>query len=370
MTKGRIVAAVAAALVGSGMTATPARAQMGQITGIKQRGGQILTTGKKVVNDWKFTEAEERQLGADVSAKLREKYGVVQNAAVHRYVTLVGSVLARRSERPTLRWTFIVLDTDGVNAFAAPGGFVHITRGALSLLKSEAELAGVLGHEIGHITAKHTLTAVQINKTAGAITSATRLEFLNQVADRVYAATLENTFSRGDESEADEAGIVVANKAGYTPTGLGGFLTTLSDRNKGLKERSGMFASHPEIKDRLEDMAEIIEDEALKSTATVAPRYRTSIAYRPVPIEDIPQVAPPSRQTAKAEEPKSGGKGFLGLGGRNPLAREKSSSSTIASTGSRGVNPDRDAKGGPNKSVVVVNVSTAEINAFAKGIVA
>ena len=79
-------------------------------------------------------------------------------------MTLVGTVLAQASTRPDLNWEFIVLDTDGVNAFASPGGLVHITSGALGLIKSEAELAGVLGHEIAHITKKHTSTRIQKNK--------------------------------------------------------------------------------------------------------------------------------------------------------------------------------------------------------------
>src|SRR5688572_28278410 len=99
---------------------------------IPKNAGQVLDLAK-TVRSLKLTEEEERQLGSDVSAQLREKYGVVQDANVHRYVTLVGTLLTQRSSRPNLRWTFIVLDTDGVNAFAAPGGFVHITRGALGL---------------------------------------------------------------------------------------------------------------------------------------------------------------------------------------------------------------------------------------------
>ena len=83
---------------------------------------------------------------------------------VHKYVTLVGTTLAKQSERPNLAWTFIVLDTDGVNAFASPGGIVHITRGALGLITSEAELAGVLAHEIGHVAHKHTVNAIKKNK--------------------------------------------------------------------------------------------------------------------------------------------------------------------------------------------------------------
>ena len=116
------------------------------------------------VRELVITEGDEIRLGQAVSEKVRARYGVVQDAAVHRYVTLVGAALATSSKRPGLPWTFIVLDTDGVNAFAAPGGFIHITRGALGLIGNEAELAGVLAHEITHVTEKHTIEAIQKSK--------------------------------------------------------------------------------------------------------------------------------------------------------------------------------------------------------------
>jgi hypothetical protein len=308
-------------------------------------------------------------LGSDISAKLREKYGVVQDRAVHKYVTLVGSVLASASSRPGIRWTFIVLDTDGVNAFAAPGGFVHITRGALALIRSEGELADVLGHEIGHITAKHTINAIKKSKAFGTAASASRQVFIEAAANRGYEILLENSFDRGDEDAADKAGLIMANKSGYTPTGLAQFLTKLAERNKGLKERSGVFASHPETMGRIETIKKVITAEKLAATAVVAARYTSAIPFKPVPVGQIAQVAPPTSSSgAKAEEPKSSGGGKFGLSGLNPLAKEKSGSSTVASAGSRGVNPDRDAKGGPNKALVVVTVSASEIAEFRKGI--
>jgi len=140
------------------LAASPAHAQLGSL----MKKADSLA---KAYDDWNFTDAEEHELGGEISTKLRDKYGVVQDKAVHKYVTLVGSVLAQQSSRPNLQWTFIVLDTDGVNAFAAPGGFIHITRGALALIKNESELAGVLGHEIIHVTEKHTIRAIQKSKS-------------------------------------------------------------------------------------------------------------------------------------------------------------------------------------------------------------
>jgi predicted Zn-dependent protease len=201
-----------------------AEAQLGQLGGRLGQAKDALDQANKAIQDLKFTPAEEQQLGADVSARLREKYGVVQDDAVHKYVTLVGTVVAQNSARANLPWTFIVLDTDGVNAFAAPGGFVHITRGALALIQDEAELAGVLAHEIGHVTARHTIKAVQKGKVEGALAkAATRNAFLEGVGNRLYGITLENSFDRGDEMEADKIAAALANQPGYSPAGLGAF---------------------------------------------------------------------------------------------------------------------------------------------------
>ena len=306
------------------------------------------------IKDLVITEQEEKDMGAQISARLREKYGVVQSAPVHKYVSLVGRVLAASSTRPNLAWTFIVLDTDGVNAFAAPGGYIHITRGALALIQNEAELAGVLGHEIVHVTAKHTINAIKKAKVQGAAAEAvTRSDVLEYMINRAYENLLENQYDRGDENGSDQAGIRMANTTGYVPSGLGGFLTRLSARNKDLKEPSGVFASHPETKSRVDRLTKQIDSEKLAATATVAARYTAAISYKPVAV------------TAVAAE--SGGK--FGLGElSSKQGAERTNTGTVASAGSRGVNPDRDAKGGPNARAVAVTLTPAEIAAFRKGI--
>src|SRR5258705_9856345 len=162
---------------------SPAYAQLG---GILNKAQKIQETKGKI-DDLNVTEEEERKIGEEVSAKIRQRFGVVQDPAIHKYVSLVGTALAEHSERPGLAWTFIVLDTDGVNAFASPGGIVHITRGALGLITNEAELADVLAHEIGHGAHKHTGNAIQKNNAVKMGTNATRADrapFLNQVANK------------------------------------------------------------------------------------------------------------------------------------------------------------------------------------------
>ncbi|MFI5177395.1 MAG: M48 family metalloprotease, partial [Vicinamibacterales bacterium] len=270
----------------------PAAAQLGQITkGMQQ--------AQKAHDELTISDAEEKQIGSDISAKLREKYGVVQDPAVHKYVTLVGSVLASASSRPNLDWTFIVLDTDGINAFAAPGGFVHITRGALALIQNEAELADVLGHEISHVTEKHTINAIKKEKAVSGAASASRSQLLQDVANAGYSMVLENHYDRNQEKDADRLGVTLADKVGYAPTGLSAFLARLADRNKNLKEPSGLFASHPETQDRIDTLGKLIPAQKLAATATVAARYHASVVFKPVAVGSLGTVAAPPPEPAK-----------------------------------------------------------------------
>jgi predicted Zn-dependent protease len=352
---------------------TPAYAQLGGIV----RKAQVAQERKQQLDDLTITEDEEKQIGGEVSTKVRERFGVVQDPAVHKYVTLVGTVLAQQSERPKLPWTFIVLDTDGVNAFAAPGGYIHITRGALALVKTEAELAGVLAHEITHVAHKHTVNAIRKNKVVqlGANeTLGSRSQLLTQIADKAYGMVLENAFDRGDEMDADAGGVALAQKSGYAPGALGDFLGRLDARNKDQSEKNGLFASHPETKERIDKVKQLA---GTATGAVVAARYTSTIKYQPTDITKIAVVTegtaglaagdPKKPEPAKTEEaPKKKGFGLNSL--KSTVAPEKSSQQVAASGGARGVGPDRLAKGGDNPNPVKVTVSADEVAAFKKGI--
>lgn len=359
------------------LVAAPAAGQIGGIS-------KGLSIAKKAndVRELSMTDAEEQQLGANVSQRIRTRYGVVQDAAVHRYISLVGTALAQGSTRPNLPWTFVVLDTDGVNAFAAPGGYVHITRGALALMKSEAELAGVLGHEIIHISEKHTVRALQKNQAVqmgAAETLSGSAALMDRVVSAVYDNIVERGFGRAEENESDEHGVTLANKTGYAPAGLTGFLTTLKDRNKDAKEKRGLFASHPEMDERLERIKKLIASKKLTATATLEARYTKNVTFKPVPVTAIATVDPgaagltgggeakPEDKKAeekKAEEPKKRGFGL----GRMPLTGggEKKQANVTASGGARGVDPEKDSKGGSNPNVVAVKIAAADVAAFKK----
>src|SRR5688572_7540506 len=266
-----------------GLLAITSESRAEQLGGLT-KGVQIAKKANDV-RELQMTDAEEQELGKQVSDRIRTRYGVVQDPAVHKYVSLVGLALAQGSTRPALPWTFIVLDTDGANAFAAPGGYVHITRGLLGLIKNEAELAGVLSHEIIHITQKHTVRAIQKSQ-AVQMGAAETLSGNSSLMQRAVTATYDNIvdkgFGRADENEADEKGAAIANKTGYTPNGLVTFLTTLKERNKASKEKRGLFASHPEMQERLDRITKQIASQKLTATATVQPRYAKNISYKPV----------------------------------------------------------------------------------------
>jgi len=344
--------------------------QIGGITGAVKKANDL--------RDLQVTDAEEQQLGAAVSEKIRTRYGVVQDAAVHRYIALVGTALAQASTRPALPWNFVVLDTDGVNAFAAPGGYVHITRGALALLETEAELAGVLGHEIIHVTEKHTIKSIQKSKAVQMGASETlsgSSALLERAVTATYDSIVEKGFGREEENESDEKGIALANKIGYAPDGLSAFLTRLKERNKDSTEKRGLFASHPEMDSRLANIKKEIAAKKMASTAMLGDRYKRFISYTPRPMTEIATVTPGSAgltgDTAKAEpkkeEPKKKSGGF-GLSRMLPTGGggEKQQAQVTGSGSARGVDPEKDSRGGTNPAPVPVKLAAADIEAFKK----
>lgn len=339
--------------------------------GLKNKVGMV--TGK--MRDIELTEAEEASLGHEISARIRARYGVVQDPEIHKYVSLVGRVLARKTTQSSMAWHFIVLDTDGVNAFAAPGGFVHITRGSLALMKSEAELAGVLSHELAHVTLKHTVRAIQKSKLVQMGMNDANVNSNSEVFKRLVdegTRVVMSGFGRAEELEADEEGAVTAEKAGYSPSSLKTFLTTIKLRNDSSTERQGLFSSHPELDERLQKIEARIELEKWTAGELVDDRFATNVKYSPVALKEIATVAPApeapaSSQPEKKEEPAKK-KSRFSLGGlKNAVAGGSQSTQSAAVTGSggsRGVDVERSAKGGSNPTPVSITLTESDITGF------
>ncbi len=179
-----------------------------------------------------MSEAEEIAIGQRGDAEIRREMGVYHDEEMQRYVSGVGERIAAVSHRPSLPWTFTVLDVPVVNAFALPGGYVYVTRGLLAHLGDESELAGVLGHEVGHVTARH--ASQQYTRSAtGSLGVLLASIFVPGVAPFSDVAsmglgTLFLKYGRDDELESDRLGVEYASKAGWDPESVPRFLTTLS----------------------------------------------------------------------------------------------------------------------------------------------
>ena len=209
-----------------------------------------------------ISESEEIEMGREADGPITESLGLYESEALQATVSDLGNEMASRSERPALPWSFKLVDDPMVNAFALPGGFIFITRGIMAALNSEAELAGVIGHEIGHVTARHSASQMssqqlqQIGLGVGSILSSD----VASVAGVLSAGLglLNMRYSRGDESQSDELGVRYMSRAGYDPNALVGVFQTLALAGGGGGSVPEWASTHPDPVNREEDIREII----------------------------------------------------------------------------------------------------------------
>jgi predicted Zn-dependent protease len=205
------------------------------------------------------SEQEERQLGEQTRQSVAEEYGTYDNAALQAYVSGIAKPLAQVSHRPGLDWQFQVMDSPVINAFAAPGGFVFVTRGLLATVNDEAELAGVLAHEIGHVTARHSARKYSQSLVTGIglqLGTALAGNYGQVLGPLLEAGTglLFLKYSRDDERQADALGVEYAAKTGYDTNRMADFFATLQ-RQETLEGGAGgslpeWFSTHPSSTDR------------------------------------------------------------------------------------------------------------------------
>ena len=210
-------------------------------------------TGKRQVSF--VSPSKELEIGREADPAVQQEYGLYGDSTVQRYVDSVGQKLGSVSHLPELTWHFRVIDSPVVNAFAIPGGYIYITRGILGYLNSEAQLAGVLGHEIGHVTARHSaqqMTRSQIagiGLLAGAVFVSGLRPYTGLASEGLQLLFLK--YSRDNESQADELGVEYATRAGYDPREIPSTYAML----KRVAERQGQnlpnfLSTHPDPGDR------------------------------------------------------------------------------------------------------------------------
>jgi predicted Zn-dependent protease len=249
----------------------------------------LLGCGTKTVNPVTgqqersvMSESQEIQTGAQAHQEILKEYGVLKNDRLQAYVNDIGQRLAQLSHRAQLKWTFTVLDSPQINAFALPGGYVYITRGIMAYLDSEADLAGVIGHEIGHVTARHGAQRATRQQDAawvgllggvlGAVLDAKGGGGIGQQlgeASQIAAAGYVARYSREQELQADGLGAEYLSRVSYDPRNMVDVIRVLKDQERfaqelaqaqGLPAPSGgnsWLASHPSNDQRLQAIGRI-----------------------------------------------------------------------------------------------------------------
>ncbi|WP_232826563.1 M48 family metalloprotease [Lewinella sp. IMCC34183] len=206
-------------------------------------------TGKKQLS--LISEESEIQMGQQYDPQVVAEFGIYEDAPLQNFLSEKGKAMAAISERPNLPWTFRLVDSEVVNAFAVPGGFVYFTRGIMAHFNNEAQFAGVLGHEIGHVTARHTVAqqskqqVAQIGLIGGMVLSpelASQGEALMQGMQLLFLK-----FGRDAESQSDELGVKYSTAIGYDAHEMAGFFSTLNRLSGGAENRAPTFLStHPD----------------------------------------------------------------------------------------------------------------------------
>ena len=226
-------------------------------------------------------ERSEIEEGRKAHEQVIAEYGVVKNARLQAYVNDIGQKLAKSSHRANLQWTFTVLDSPEVNAFALPGGYIYVTRGIMAYMDSEADLAGVIGHEIGHVTARHGAQRATRQQTAGlGVLAATVLgavlegrgvggaaDIASQVSQSVAAGYIAS-YSRDQELQADKLGAEYLSRGAYNPQNMVDVINVLKDQERFAADQAraegrsqdkmpNWLSSHPTNEQRLRDIMQI-----------------------------------------------------------------------------------------------------------------
>ena len=306
------IVSVALLLVGGcagGGMPIPGAGGMPSLAQITQATKSIQTASRDI------GEPEEIEMGQGIAQSLLGAAPLVQNDRLQRYVNQVGRWLALQTERPDLPWTFGVINNENVNAFAAPGGMIFITNGLLKGLSNEAELAGVLAHEIAHVVQKHQLNAIKsgagadlfkqgglaladqkLGKSAGGqIVKASGLAEAG--AELIKQGLFTKPLDRGLEYEADRMGVIIAARAGYDPYGLVTVLQMLQNAKGDNPMLALLFKTHPNPADRIEQLEKLASTlDAYQGGDQGRERFAAALGLK---VEK----APPAKDPAKAKAP-------------------------------------------------------------------
>ena len=219
-------------------------------------------TGRKEFNI--ISEAMEIQMGQETDVSIRREYGIYDDQALNAYVETIGRRMVPITHRPNLPYHFAVLDTPVENAFAAPGGYIYITRGMLAIMNDEAALAAIIGHELGHVNARHTARAMsrQLLMLGGLLVASALSKDIAKIAPfaMIGLEVLFLKFSRDDEYQADSLGIQYSRQAGWAPGQVVPLFTTFLQMEKSGEGPSlpNFLSTHPLTTRRIEEINKML----------------------------------------------------------------------------------------------------------------
>ena len=244
---------------------------------------------------------QEVDMGAQYSAQINQQLPIVGDPELNRYINVLGDSIARLTSRTDIPdWHFYIVDSKEVNAFAVPGGYVYVNRGLIERTQRMDQLAGVLGHEIGHVVRRHSIKQMQqqqganLGVTLACVLTSVCNNQAGQAAIQVGGTALFARFSRGDENEADEEGVRNVIRAGISPNGIPEmFQILINERNSNPGAVESWFATHPLEEDRIAATRAMIaayDPAIVRSLATDSRNYQTFKArVRSLPPSPTPR---------------------------------------------------------------------------------
>lgn len=222
---------------------------------------ELMIRGIQIVQISNMSNAQELELGKSINQELISsgKAKIYRNQSINNYVNQIGQRLAKTSQRPNLPYTFQVIDDDSINAFATMGGYVYVNKGLIAAADNEAELASVIGHEIGHIAGRHGIEQMRDRALSQGLLSATGLARSNAVQIGVELA-ISRPNGRSDELEADRFGLQNMARANYAPAGILGFMQKLL---KAGGSTPSFLSTHPATGDRIRILQQQIDPQTI-----------------------------------------------------------------------------------------------------------
>jgi predicted Zn-dependent protease len=258
----------------------PVASAVGGAAGVDSRITNTVVAAATYMEKVTITPAVEDSMGQSVAVSLTNTYPLTKDEKLNKYVSMVGLTIAQASERPVGNWQFGVLESNEVNAFAGPNGYIFVTRGALNRMDNEAQLAGVLAHEVTHVLHHHGLEGVKQSATVDFAKSLADT-YVNdptglgrQLGTPAAATVMKNGYGQGQELDADATAIRLLVSAGYDPNGLPQFLQKLESGG------GGAFSTHPGKGERISRARAQIAKLGNPQGKTLKERFAKNVAVR------------------------------------------------------------------------------------------